>query len=69
MYAFHASSTMLSRRAHMVPKLRMRDPSFPESIGQDYDYGQPLRAAHVGKLIHFAKRSMLRMYIDNTFQT
>jgi hypothetical protein len=30
-------------------KLRKRHASFPESTGEDYDYGQPLLAAHVGK--------------------
>jgi hypothetical protein len=31
-------------------KIRRRHSSFPNSTGKDYTYGQPLRAAHVGKI-------------------
>ncbi|KAH7265629.1 uncharacterized protein BKA55DRAFT_535553 [Fusarium redolens] len=33
-------------------QIRKRDPSFPKSTGKDYEFGQPLRAAHIGKSLN-----------------
>lgn len=33
---------------NLILKVRKRHSAFPKSTGQDYTYGQPLRAAHVG---------------------
>ncbi|KAF5969745.1 CmcJ-like methyltransferase [Fusarium bulbicola] len=36
-----------SRLINLGSKIRKRDPSFPKSTGKDYEFGQPLRAAHI----------------------
>ena len=43
--------------------IRKRDPAFPISTGQDYSYGQPLCAAHVGMAIT-TRKSYKGNYLD-----
>lgn len=40
-------------------QLRKRHASFPESTGEDYDYGQPLLAAHVD-MVHSSAEQLVR---------
>ncbi|KAF5683076.1 methyltransferase like protein [Fusarium denticulatum] len=40
--AFQGSRCVILRH-----QIRKRDPSFPKSTGRDYEFGQPLRAAHI----------------------
>ncbi|KAF4488017.1 hypothetical protein FAGAP_11127 [Fusarium agapanthi] len=42
-------------------QIRKRDPSFPKSTGKDYEFGQPLRAAHIGESLYILPS--LRMYL------